>query len=108
MIATVLCTLYNHAKIDFSNEIYLDKVTSPALRRLITHVCTSVHSLRIVTGRYDQQRLERFERRCQVCDSGDVEDEFHFVFKCEAYADMRHAYIHSYFYRRPSVMTLIT
>jgi len=42
-----------------------------------------------------------------VCGSGDVEDEFHFVFKCEAYADIRHVYINSYYYRRPSVMKLI-
>jgi len=47
-------------------------------------------------------------RRCQVCGSGDVEDEFHFVFKCEAYADIRHVYIKSYYYRRPSVMKFIS
>ena len=67
-----------YVKTDFSYEIYRDKVTSPALRRLITQMHTSRHILRIKTGRYGQQRLERFERRCQVCDSGDIEDEFHF------------------------------
>jgi len=104
----VLRTLYNHIKTDFSYEIYLDKVTSPALRRHITQIRTSGHTLRIKTGRYGQQRLGRFERRCQVCGSGDIEDEFHFVFKCEAYADKRHVYIESYYYRRPSVMKPIS
>ena len=85
----VLCTLYNHIKTDFSYEIYLDKLTSPALRRLRTQTRTSGHILRIEKGRYGQQRLERC---CQVCGSGDVEDEFHFfhAFKCESYADIRH------------------
>ena len=69
----VLCTLYNHIKTDFSYEIYLDKVTSPALRRLITQMRTSGHILRTETGNYGQQRLERC---CQVCGSGHV--EFHF------------------------------
>ena len=77
-------------------------------RRLITQIRTSGHTLRIETGRYGQQRLERFERRCQVCGGGDIEDEFHFVFKCEAYTDIRHVYIKSYYYRRPSVMKLIS
>jgi len=104
----VLCSLYNHIKTDFSYEIYLDQVTSPALRRLITQMRTSEHILRIETRRYGQQRLERFERSCQVCGSGDVEDEFHFVFKCEAYVDIRHVYINSDYYRRPSVMKLIS
>jgi len=69
---------------------------------------TSRHILRTETGRYGQQRLERFARRCQVCGSGDVEDEFQFVFKCEAYTDIRHVYISSYYYRRPSVIQLIS
>jgi len=104
----VLCSLYKHIKTDFPYEIYLDQVTSPALRRLITQMLTSGHILRIETGRHGQQRLERFERCCQVCGSGDVEDEFHFVFKCEVYADIRHVYINSYYYRRPSVMKLLS
>ena len=47
-----------------SYDIYLDKVTFPALRPPITQMRTSGHILRIETGHYGQQRLERFEKRC--------------------------------------------
>ena len=76
-----LCTLYNHIKTAWLFIRNLPGQSDlPCLRRLITQMRTSGHILRIETGRYDQQRLERFERCCQVCGSGDVEDEFHFVF----------------------------
>ncbi len=37
--------------------------------------------LRIETGRYGAQRVERHLRYCTVCDMMDIEDEFHFVLK---------------------------
>ena len=53
----------------------------------------SAHNLRIETGRYEKERnesgqyikLDRSRRACQLCNSGSVEDEFHFLFKCPLY-----------------------
>ncbi len=39
--------------------------------------------LHIETGRFKNVKVE--ERVCQVCNNGDVENEFHFVSICNAY-----------------------
>ncbi len=46
----------------------------------------STHSLEIEMGRYYQPCTSTPERRvCQQCSSGTVEDETHFLFKCQEY-----------------------
>ena len=39
---------------------------------------------------------------------GTLKTSFTFFFKCEAYTDITHVYIKSYYNRRPSVMKLIS
>jgi len=43
------------------------------------------HRLRIETGSYGRNRIERHARLCEVCTSGQVEDEYHFLFECSGY-----------------------
>ena len=43
--------------------------------------------LHIETGRYRNLKVE--ERLCKVCDSHAIESEFHFVFDCPAYSQLR-------------------
>ena len=43
--------------------------------------------LRIEQGRWKKLPVE--ERVCQVCMSGEVEDEEHFMLRCGAYSDLR-------------------
>jgi hypothetical protein len=45
------------------------------------------NDLRIETGRYE--KLEEEERICIFCGSGEVEDERHFLCRCEAWKDER-------------------
>ena len=45
--------------------------------------------------------------RCIMCDSGDVEDEYHFTLICSRYNDIRRLYLKQYYYRRPSVFKFI-
>jgi hypothetical protein len=45
------------------------------------------NDLRIETGRYE--KLEEEERICIFCKSGEVEDERHFLCRCEAWKDER-------------------
>ena len=55
--------------------------------------------------RYD--RLERNVRLCQVCDSNEIEDEFHFMFKCIHYVQLRQTYIKRYYRVKPSIFKLV-
>ena len=45
------------------------------------------NDLRIETGRYEKLEVE--ERICIFCESGEVEDERHFLCRCEAWKDER-------------------
>ena len=44
----------------------------------------SNHKLMIETGRYNQ--TSRNDRFCPICNSGIIEDEFHFLFHCPKYS----------------------
>jgi len=50
------------------------------------------HNLRVATGRWEG--LARSQRVCERCVSGQVEDEFHLVFECSAYDDVRELHSH--------------
>ena len=97
--------LYRAIKSDFGFETYLDKLASRKLRTVVTKLRVSGHSLRVQTGRYD--RLERNMRVCQICNSHELEDEYHFVFNCQPYHLLRNRYIKTYFRTRPSMYKFI-
>ena len=62
-------------------ELYLDVIKDKYLCHALTKLRVSSHRLRIETGRYGSNRIERHERLCEVCTSGQVEDEYHFLFE---------------------------
>ena len=77
------------------------------LRINISKLRLSAHQLRIETGRYARNRLERALRLCTLCDKSDIEDEYHFVLVCPVY-DSRKKYIRPFYYKRPNVFKFIT
>ncbi len=56
-------------------------------RSLISQLRLGILPLRIETGRYS--KLEAKDRLCLVCNSNVVEDEYHFLFKCNFYSTIR-------------------
>lgn len=67
----------------------------------------SSHQLRIETGRYGNDRIDRNQRYCTLCNSLDIEDEYHFVLICHIYHDIRILYIKRYYRVRPSMFKFI-
>ncbi len=96
--------LYKHVKPEFGYEKYLDIVQNKKLRSTFTRLRLSAHNLRIETGRYGRNRIERQERYCVYCDLRDIEDEFHFTLVCPLYIDIRSKYIATYYVRHPSMI----
>jgi hypothetical protein len=76
-------------------------------RLLITRMRTSAHCLRIETGRYGNNKIDREYRLCQICENDEIEDEYHFMLKCERYRVIRKRYINEYFTLRPNMFKLI-
>ena len=62
-------------------------VESKAIRRMLTKLRGGTAELRVETGRWSG--LQREERICKQCSLGEVEDEAHFVLRCEALSEER-------------------
>jgi exonuclease III len=94
--------MYRSFKTVFIYEPYLD-ILPRNLRKHLVKLRMSVYPLRIQTGRYASNNTPRNERYCLVCNSNDIEDEFHFVCICRCYINIRRKYLKRFFYINPSV-----
>ena len=99
--SSTLCS-YKLFKPVFEYEKYLCLLPTK-FRISMSRLRLSSHKLHIETGRYAQNRTERHERYCAICNKRDIEDEYHFICVCEAYQQLRAIYIKPYFFRNPSV-----
>ena len=75
---------YSLFKHDYKISSYLDLIRNSANRKDLVKIRISNHKLMIETGRYNQ--TSRNDRLCPICNSGIIEDEFHFLFHCPKYS----------------------
>ena len=104
--STPVLLLQDNCKPLFEYEQYLNFLPH-TLRFYITKFRTSAHSLLIQVGRYGRNRIPRNERICTYCNTGQVEDEYHFILECPLYMHLRRKFIQRYYYIRPSMRKLI-
>ena len=72
-------------------------------RIALTQLRVSSHRLEIETGRWTKpNKIIRENRKCSV-----LEDEYHFMFECKLYNDLRKKYIKPYFLRHCSMFKTI-
>ena len=84
---------------------YIEIVHIKSHRHALSRLITSSHPLRIESGRWEQPVIPRERRHCYFCPNV-VEDEYHFVFECSIYNDLRTQLIPRYFRVRPSMWKL--
>ena len=90
---------YSDIKSKFKIEPYLNLVENRSHKNALTRLRISAHSLRIETGRYKRYDKDlkaytntpRGERTCPVC-TDDIEDEYHFLFKCTNNRKLRNSF----------------
>ena len=75
----------------FKREEYL-VLKEFKLRQNISKIRISSHSLKIETGRYGINRLDRSKRTCDLCNCQVVENEVHFILQCPVYSEIRKLY----------------
>ena len=68
----------------------------------------SAHNLFIESQRYGRNRKDRCERKCVLCSKNDIEDEYHFILICDRYNDIREKFISNFYFKRPSVVKLLS
>ena len=70
-------------------EPYL-RINSRKDRQIISKFRTSCHGLEIERGRYTGIKAEN--RKCQICNNA-IEDELHFLLKCNTLKEIRSPYL---------------
>jgi len=92
----------------FDNNLakYLDIITVRKYRIALSRLRVSSHRLAIESGRWRKPESVPFDQRvCSLCNV--LEDEFHFVLKCEKYNELRSRYIKKYYWNHPSMEKFI-
>ena len=79
---------------------YLTNLPSQYMFALCKFKCAN-HKLPIVTGRY--QGIPVDERICTLCDIPDVGDEFHYLYKCSYFNDLRIRCLNRQYYINPNM-----
>ena len=79
---------YRYFRKFFTNETYLNCVKNTNHWKALCQLRTSSHTLMCEVGRYHKLPYE--QRMCLFCPSKKVESEFHFLFECQFYNDLRH------------------
>ena len=86
---------------------YLVCVTCKPHRKALSRFIMSSHCLCVETGRWRRPDPIPYERRyCASC-RNKIEDEYHMLFECELYDELRNTLVPRYFRTRPSVFELI-
>ena len=86
-----MCIYYCQFNFESKSCIY-SSMFNDYYRHIISRWRLSNHYLRIETGRYERPMLNRDERICEVCRV--IEDEYHAIFVCPLYRDIRTDYPH--------------
>ena len=92
---------YKLYKEDQQFEAYLRILPRKAYAPLIKFR-TGNHRLPIETGRWEG--IPYTERKCNLCESNDIGDEFHFLLICPTFATERKSLLKPYYFRRPNII----
>ena len=90
----------------FNFQSYLDIISVKKFRVALSRLRVSSHRLEVEAGRWARPvRVEFENRKCLVCNK--LEDEYHFVFECQLYENLRNKYIDNYYTTRPSMFKFV-
>ena len=78
---------YSKFKTEVGIENYVTKCTNKYKRSLIAQFRSGTFPLQIEIGRYRNIQLN--ERTCKICNSNEIEDEFHVICICNVYQSFR-------------------
>ena len=90
----------------FRFQTYLENINVFKYLQAMSKFRMSSHRLAIESGRWVKPvRLPVEERKCTNCNV--LEDEYHFIFECNRYTELRKKYIPKYYWNRPSMFKLV-
>ena len=81
---------YVKFKRDINTESYISTFLSRYQRSLLAQLRTGILPLHVETGRYYRTPLE--QRVCKICQTDEIEDEYHFICICSIYSTERNLF----------------
>lgn len=84
---------YKSFKDNMSTENYVKFNLSCSERSLIAQLRMGILPIAIETGRFINLPIE--ERICNICDLSEVEDEWHFIFRCTCFTEEREQFFNN-------------
>ena len=90
---------YLYIKTIFGLEEYLVKLPYNQ-RILIFRIRVSLLRIPVTLGRYDQTSYD--QRVCNICNSGDIGDEYHFLLECQPLHEIRNKHLPEYLWKYPN------
>ena len=86
--------LYNEVKTELGYESYLSNINVKKVRAALCRLRCSCHGLMNEIGRYEN--IAKENRICQLRNRKGrqvIEDEYHFIVKCETFTNLRNMYL---------------
>ena len=83
---------YRKFKHEYKAEEYLDMAPTMYAKRDYIKFRTSNHKLAVEILRYKRPIVPREQRLCELCTEDKIEDEFHMIFECTTYKNIREIY----------------
>ncbi len=83
----IIYYLYKQIKTSFGVETFLTLNIDRYEKSLLAQLRYGILPLRVETGRFVNEK--RCDRICTFCNSGDIEDQIHFLFHCNLYEMQR-------------------
>jgi hypothetical protein len=65
---------------------------------------TSCIKIPVVTGRFNN--IDRMDRLCTLCNIDDIGDEFHYIFICDHFNQLRQKYLSKYYIKGYNVLKM--
>ena len=101
------CRLYQEIKTVLSCESYMSCEIYSVLRVNYTKLRRSRNKVLVERARWSKVKIPYAQRRCTLCSSGDIQDEYHKIMICEHFRDVRVKYIKPFYSKRPSMLKFI-
>ena len=77
------------------------------LRVNYTKLRLSSHKFLVERASWGKVKIPYAQRRCTLCSTSDIEDEYHMILISEHFRDVRVKYIKLFYYKRPSMLKFI-
>lgn len=94
-------TNYALFKDNIQIEKYLSILNGPLVKSML-RFRTGNHKLPVEVGRWND--IELTDRKCQLCQTSNIGDEFHYILECPFFRSERQNLIDPCYYRRPNTL----